>query len=176
MGNGTFDTTSLPPDFQGVGNYGNAFVKLQVGSNGALSVADYFTMSNTTSESNGDQDLGSGGIMLIPQFSLAVGAGKDRNIYVVDPKKYGQIQPERQFDISGNALGGRRRSLFQSGLVQRNAVLRGSGRYPARLFLREWEFLDDACIAIEPLVRFARSDAIYFSERDTERDSVGRRE
>jgi hypothetical protein len=91
MGNGTFDTT-LSGGFPVHGDYGNAFVKIQVSSTGALSVADYFTMSNTTSESNADQDLGSGGIMLLPS-SLAVGAGKDQNIYVVDQNNMGKFNP-----------------------------------------------------------------------------------
>ncbi|HTB12101.1 MAG TPA: hypothetical protein VK752_11040 [Bryobacteraceae bacterium] len=91
MGNGTFDTT-LSGGFPAHGDYGNAFVKIQVSPAGVLSVADYFTMSNTTSESNGDQDLGSGGIMLLPN-SLAVGAGKDQNIYVVDQNSMGKFSP-----------------------------------------------------------------------------------
>jgi hypothetical protein len=91
MGNGTFDTT-LSAGFPEHGDYGNAFVKIQVSATGALSVADYFTMSNTTTESNGDQDLGSGGVMLLPS-SLAVGAGKDHNIYVVDQTNMGKFNP-----------------------------------------------------------------------------------
>jgi hypothetical protein len=98
MGNGTFDTT-LSNGFPARADYGNAFVKIQVGSSGALSVADYFTMFNTTTESNGDQDLGSGGIMLLPSLansggqphSLVIGAGKDRNIYVVDQNNMGKF-------------------------------------------------------------------------------------
>jgi hypothetical protein len=92
MGNGTFDTT-LANNFPSGGNYGNAFVKIAVAANGALSVADYFTMSNTTGESNADQDLGSGGIMLVPSLSLAIGAGKDQNIYVVDQNNLGKFNP-----------------------------------------------------------------------------------
>lgn len=100
MGNGTFDTT-LSAGFPAHGDYGNAFVKIQVAADGTLSVGDYFTMSNTTGESNADQDLGSGGIMVIPSVSdsngqsrlLAVGAGKDRNIYVVDGNNMGKFNP-----------------------------------------------------------------------------------
>ena len=66
------------------GDYGNAFVKLSTAGN-TLSVADYFTMFNTDSESDADEDLGSGGEMLLPDLQdaqsntwhLAVGAGKD---------------------------------------------------------------------------------------------------
>ncbi|MGA3190546.1 MAG: pyrrolo-quinoline quinone [Bryobacteraceae bacterium] len=98
MGNGTFDT-NLAGGFPEHGDYGNAFVKIQVSASGTLSVADYFTMSNTTGESNGDQDLGSGGVMLLPPLpdatgqshALVVGAGKDRNIYVVDQNNMGKF-------------------------------------------------------------------------------------
>ena len=50
MGNGTFDTALTAGGFPVSGDYGNAFMKLSTGS-GGLAVADYFTMSNTTSES-----------------------------------------------------------------------------------------------------------------------------
>ncbi len=95
-GNGTFDTT-LTNGFPSKGDYGNAFVKMS--SSGGLTVTDYFTMDNTTSESNGDVDLGSGGLMLLPSLpgkagspvSLAVGAGKDSNLYVVDQTNLGKF-------------------------------------------------------------------------------------
>ncbi len=58
-GNGTFDPTVNIGGFPTNGDYGNAFVKMST-SGGGLTVADYFTMSNTASESGADQDLGSG--------------------------------------------------------------------------------------------------------------------
>jgi len=96
-GNGTFDTTLNGSGFPSKGDYGNAFVKMS--TNGGLAVTDYFTMDNTTSESNGDTDLGSGGLMLLPpltgtggtQVSLAVGAGKDTNLYVVNQANLGKF-------------------------------------------------------------------------------------
>jgi len=98
MANGTFDTTLNFGGFPMDGDYGNAFMKLSTGG-GTLSVADYFTMSNTVSESAADQDLGSGGSMLLPPLAdrqgnprnLAVGAGKDGNIYVVDTANMGKF-------------------------------------------------------------------------------------
>jgi hypothetical protein len=97
-GNGTFDTTLNAGGFPNQGDYGNAFVKIST-SGGTLAVADYFTMSNTTSESNADEDLGSGGAMLLLQLndaqghlrSLGVGAGKDGHIYVVDQANLGKF-------------------------------------------------------------------------------------
>ena len=100
VGNGTFDTSLSANGFPAKGDYGNAFVKIST-AGGAATVADYFTMSNTVAESNGDQDLGSGGPMLLPQVSdaqgnprtLAVGAGKDGHIYLVDTNNMGRFRP-----------------------------------------------------------------------------------
>ena len=99
-GNGTFDTTLTAGGLPNKGDYGNAFVKIST-TGGNLAVADYFTMLNTTSESNGDVDLGSGGLMLLPPLhdamstprSLVVGAGKDSNIYVLDRSNMGKFSP-----------------------------------------------------------------------------------
>jgi outer membrane protein assembly factor BamB len=63
-------------------------------------VTDYFTMFNTVMESNADADLGSGGIMLLPDLldagaktrHLAVGGGKDRIVYVVDRDNLGKFK------------------------------------------------------------------------------------
>jgi len=96
LANGTFDTMLNARGFPDKGDYGNAFMKI---APGATSVADYFTMDNTTSESSGDVDLGSGGAMLLPPLTdslgrwrtLAVGAGKDGNVYVVDRANMGKF-------------------------------------------------------------------------------------
>ncbi len=52
-GNGTFDTTLTGGGLPNKGDYGNAFAKIST-AGGTLAVTDYFTMLNTTSESNGD--------------------------------------------------------------------------------------------------------------------------
>ena len=95
--NGDFDTnlnaSGLPSD----GDYGNAFMKLS--TSGGLAVADYFEMDNGVAESNSDTDLGSGGMIVLPDLSngsgetmhLAVGAGKDGNLYVVNRDSMGKF-------------------------------------------------------------------------------------
>jgi len=101
-GNGTFDTTLTGGGLPNKGDYGNAFAKIST-AGGTLAVTDYFTMLNTTSESNADQDLGSGGLMLLPQLndaqgtarSLVVGAGKDSNIYILDASNLGKFNPAK---------------------------------------------------------------------------------
>jgi outer membrane protein assembly factor BamB len=98
--NGTFDSTLNAKGFPAMGDFGNAFLKIST-ADGRLAVADYFTMFNTVSESNNDEDLGSGGAMVLPDLKdasgairqLAVGAGKDSNIYVVNRESMGKFNP-----------------------------------------------------------------------------------
>ena len=97
IANGTFDTTLDANGFPNKQDYGNGFVKVST-TGGTLKVADYFNMSNTVNESGGDVDLGSGGAMVLPDLTygtagtlnLAVGAGKDGNIYVVNRNNMGK--------------------------------------------------------------------------------------
>lgn len=95
IGNGTFDATQNVNDFPVNSNFGNCFVKISP----ALTVLDYFTPSNTTPESDADTDFGAGGPLLLPDLvdangavrHLAVGSGKDANIYVVDRDNMGEF-------------------------------------------------------------------------------------
>lgn len=104
-GNGTFDTTLNSNGFPINGDFGNAFIKLSAG--GTLQVADYFNMYNTVQESNADEDLGSGGVLVLPDLTdnngqvhhLAVGAGKDTNIYVVNRDNMGKWNPSNNNQI-----------------------------------------------------------------------------
>jgi hypothetical protein len=98
--NGTFDTTLNATGFPTKGDYGNGFLKLAANGS-SLTVADYFNMSNTNQESGADTDLGSGAAMLLPDLTnssgvtkhLAIGAGKDTNIYLVDRDNMGKFNP-----------------------------------------------------------------------------------
>src|SRR2546421_6373004 len=99
--NGAFETTLDANGFPSNADYGNSFLKLST-AGGALSVADYFTVSNEVSESQADLDLGSGGAMLLPDLTdstntirhLVVGAGKDGNIYLVDRDAMGKFNAQ----------------------------------------------------------------------------------
>ncbi len=101
--NGTFDGTLDANGFPGRQDYGNAILKLSTAAN-KLAVADYFQPWNTVAESNADEDLGSGGGMLLPDLTdasgavrhLLVGAGKDGHIYVVDRDNLGKINTRTQ--------------------------------------------------------------------------------
>jgi hypothetical protein len=96
--NGTFDSTLNPSGFPSEGDYGNAFMKLSTSSKG-LPVADYFEMDNQASENGSDTDLGSGGVIVLPDLlnssgqtvHLAVGAGKDSILYLVNRDSMGKF-------------------------------------------------------------------------------------
>ena len=94
--NGTFDTTLDANGFPAQHDFGNAFLKISTA--GGLAVADYFASFDTVTQSNVDNDLGSGGPVLLPDLTdasgqvlhLAVGAGKDSRIYVVNRDAMGK--------------------------------------------------------------------------------------
>ena len=115
--NGTFDTDLNSKGFPKMGDYGNAFVRVSTKGN-SLAVADYFTMYDTVNESNNDEDLGSGGTIVLPPMTdatgktryLAIGAGKDSNIYLVNRKHMGKFNPNNDNaiyqEIDGALNGG----------------------------------------------------------------------
>jgi hypothetical protein len=116
VGNGTFETTLDANGFPVKSDYGNAIMKLST-TNGHLAVSDYFNMYNTVSESNVDEDLGSGGAMVVPSFKdfggvihvLVVGAGKDSNIYLANRANMGKFNANNNSQLYQEvtaALGG----------------------------------------------------------------------
>ena len=96
--NGVFESTLDDNGFPTKQDYGQSFLKL-TNSGGTLKVADYFTMWNVVASSQSDLDLGASGLLLLPDLKdatgtvrrLAVGAGKDRVIYVVDRDQMGRF-------------------------------------------------------------------------------------
>jgi hypothetical protein len=115
IGNGTFDTALNTSGFPSQGDCGNCYVK--VSSAAPLTLLDYFAPSNTVAESNVDEDLGSGGPLLLPDITdatgktrhLAVGSGKDAIIYVLDRDNMGKFSATQNSiyqQISGQLAGG----------------------------------------------------------------------
>ncbi|HTC67135.1 MAG TPA: chitobiase/beta-hexosaminidase C-terminal domain-containing protein [Candidatus Acidoferrum sp.] len=85
-GNGAFNAA---PPYNNSMSYGDDIIRLET-SSGAMSVSDQFTAFNQFSLSGGDMDLGSGGVLVLPDQSagghthLMVQAGKEGRIYLVD--------------------------------------------------------------------------------------------
>jgi len=102
--NGIFDTTFDKNGFPLQSDFGNAIIKLS--TSGKLAVADYFETYNTVTESEEDEDLGSGGELLLPDQTdaggtvhhLVVGAGKDSNIYLADRDNLGKFNASMPVD------------------------------------------------------------------------------
>jgi hypothetical protein len=113
--NGAFETTMDANGFPSNQDYGNSFLKISNAGAG-LKVLDYFAMYNEVDESNGDEDLGSGGEMLLPDLMdstnavrhLMVGAGKDGNLYVVDRDSMGKFNAgsNKNYQTLNGALPG----------------------------------------------------------------------
>lgn len=126
--NGVFDTTTNASGFPIDGDYGNAFLHLT--TKGGLAVADYFEMDNEASENGSDVDLGSGGTLLLSQkdstgkmWNLAVGAGKDSNLYVVDRTNMGK------FSSSANNIYQELKGVLPGGIWSMPASFNGNIYY-----------------------------------------------
>jgi hypothetical protein len=124
--NGTFDTTLNAQGFPSQGDFGNGFLK--VSTTGGLAVADYFAMFNTVIQSSKDRDFGSGGALLLPPQvdsggvtrNLAVGAGKDGNIYVVDQTNMGK------FNATSNKIYQQIKGVLGAGMWAMPAYFNGN--------------------------------------------------
>lgn len=96
-GNGTFDANTTSR------NYGDTIMKL--GTQNGFSVMSYFTPYNQADLSNSDADLGSGGVMLLPDQigtkahpHLMVAAGKQGTVYLLDRDNMGGYNATTQDD------------------------------------------------------------------------------
>ncbi len=78
-------------------DYGNSMIKLTLGTSG-LSVSDYFTPYNEAALDSLDRDLGSSGLLILPNQGgsfphLLAGGGKGGEIYLVNRDNMGQFNP-----------------------------------------------------------------------------------
>lgn len=103
-GNGTPD----PSD----NNYGQSYIKLTPQS-GQLEPADYFTTSEASALNIHDSDIGSAGLMLLPDQTgtahphMLVGAGKEGTIFLVDRDNMGKLNAAGDQNVQSipNAVG-----------------------------------------------------------------------
>ena len=152
-GNGTFDPNLDARGFPIHDDFGNALVKLS-SAGGQLTVSDYFNMYNTNRESDGDRDLGSGGVMVLPDMKdadgqvrhLAIGAGKDANIYLVDRDNMGKFNPENDSAIYQKLYG-----VLPSGVWSMPAYYGGRVYYGSRVGpVRAFQF-NQALLSLTPV-------------------------
>jgi len=107
-GNGSFSQNTNG------GDYADSFVKLSTASD-KLAVADYFTPFNQASLQSNDVDLGSGGMLLLPDSAgstahphLLVGCGKEGKVYLVDRDNMGKFHAGSDTNLQSlpGAVGG----------------------------------------------------------------------
>jgi hypothetical protein len=155
--NGVFDSTLNASGFPSEGDYGNAFLRLTT-SGGTLAVADYFEMYNGIMESDDDTDLGSGGSLLTSQknsagkvLELAIGAGKDSNLYVVNRANMGK------FNSASNHIYQELTGALPGGIWSTPAATGSSVYYgPVGSPIREFQFKNAKLIAT-PVAETANS-------------------
>jgi PKD repeat protein len=110
-GNGTFDPTNS--------NYGDSLLRLSTSN--SLVVADYFTPYNQQDLFDHDNDLGSGGVLLLPDEAgsvahphLAVCAGKEGTVYLVDRDNMGTFNAADDTQIVQSLPGAAGQGCFDT--------------------------------------------------------------
>lgn len=107
-GNGYFNANNT-----GGNDYGDSAIKLSLLRTG-FAITDYFTPYNEASLDGGDLDLGSGGVLLLPDQPgpnphLLVEVGKEGSIYLVNRDNMGKFNASGDTQIVqelANAIGG----------------------------------------------------------------------
>lgn len=85
--NGTFDTSLNANNMPSLSDFGDSVLRIATGAQ--LTITDYFTPINQGSLDDADADLGSGGVLLLPDQigpnpHLLVTAGKDKTIRLIN--------------------------------------------------------------------------------------------
>jgi hypothetical protein len=87
------------------GSYGECFTKVRY--DGAFSVVDWWSPwrdvdRGTAADGWNDMDLAAAGPIVIPEYGLVLGAGKDSILYSLDWRKFGMTQPGDLWQPAGN--------------------------------------------------------------------------
>jgi outer membrane protein assembly factor BamB len=141
VANGTFDDDLDASHFPSNNDYGNAFVRLNP-SGGKITAEDYWTMDNTDAESASDQDLGSGGVLLLPNLTnaagqvvqLATSAGKDNVLYVFNRQNMGKFNSLENSNIYQNITGALQGGGFSTPAYFNGTVYYGAAGDSVRAF------------------------------------------
>jgi hypothetical protein len=105
---------------------GQSFIKLSP----TLQLLDYFTPSNAATMSAGDMDLGSAGLLLLPNTSDVLGGGKQGVLYLVNTNDMGEFNASRDNVIQEfQAIYGQGTSHIHTAPVYFNSDLNGPTTY-----------------------------------------------
>jgi hypothetical protein len=128
-GNGSFDADSGGSDF------GESVVR----TNAYLTIVDYFTPFDEATQSDGDQDIGSVGVMLLPDFpsssaQLAVSGIKSGTMYLLDRDNLGKFNSSADRSVQDVVLENRHDSLYGGPAYANGVVYWGAGGQPMEAF------------------------------------------
>jgi MBG domain (YGX type)/Bacterial Ig-like domain (group 3)/PQQ enzyme repeat len=120
-GNGSFGKTP-----NNLVQTGNSFIKLSP----TLELLDYFTPYNSASLNSGDMDLGSSGLLLVPNTSYVLGGGKQGVLYLTDTNGMGEFNSSSdQVRQEFQAVYGKGTSHIHGGVVYFNSEVNGPATY-----------------------------------------------
>jgi len=77
-------------DFDGLSNFGESVLKL---SSKGLSILDWYTPNQWSTWNDNDLDLGSVGMILIPNTNLALSGGKSGHLFLMNRESMGHLSP-----------------------------------------------------------------------------------
>ncbi len=145
-GNGTFDGNS------GGSDYGDSFVKLGWRGN-SLRALDFFTPYDQQQLNDQDLDLGSGGLLLLPnaagQLPLTVGAGKSGVIYVLNRNHLGRFNAQGDSQIV-QRISGQISGSFSTPAYWNGRVYFGPVSQPIKAFAFSRDRLSTAPVSQTP--------------------------
>jgi outer membrane protein assembly factor BamB len=120
-GNGSFGATPNK-----LVQTGNSFIKLSP----TLQLLDYFTPYNSAAMNSGDMDLGSSGLLLIPNTNYLLGGGKQGVLYLVDTTAMGEFNASSDnVRQEFQAIYGVGTSHIHGGAVYFNSAVNGPTTY-----------------------------------------------
>ena len=182
--NGAFETALDANGFPKNQDFGNSFLKLST-AGGSLSVADYFAMYNEVAESAADEDLGSGGAMLLPDMTDSTNtvtaprhrSGQGRQHLRRQSRRHGKIQSIRQRpDLAASERRAGRRRFLYTRLFQRDRLLRRRRRHAESVHDIERQARGGCSIPVRDSIRFSGHRSGGICKRDFRRHRLGARE
>jgi hypothetical protein len=128
-GNGSFDADSGGSDF------GESIVR----ATPQLTVSDYFSPFDEGTQSNADQDIGSVGVMLLPNFTgsnarLAVSGIKSGTMFLLDRDNLGRFNASADRSLQDVTLENSENSLYGGPAYYNGVVYWGAGGQPMEAF------------------------------------------
>ena len=161
--NGPFDAFGADPGH----NLSDSVVKLRVGLHG-LSVADFFTPWNQAKLAAEDMDLGSTGVMLLPDQPgayphLAIASGKNGHIYVMNRDALGGYNDGRGNPGVVQELFGRLKQQMGTPAYWNGRLYFGAGISPHKDSIKAFD-LHNGMVSSLPS---SQSAAIYHLTRST---------